>query len=166
MKIAIFTLLFFLPQMIQQPQLPKGSEEEKKLTKEAVIVWADNTFKEYDNPRFENFVAHYTDEYLMMKMRIEMLEKRKEKLDSTQKEDIKNIDLQIEKVEEILTEMDEKVTHYEIDFWANILTNDGITVQYCHKIKLDNAYKVVSFEETSSIGKKSQSTRIRYKKTN
>lgn len=169
MKTIIISLLIVLPlltnQVQQTSQLPKGSEEELNLTKEAVISWADKTFKEYDNPRFENFVAHYTDEYLMMKMRVGMLEKRKTKIDTTQTEEIEKIDNQIERVKQSLRDMDEKVTHYGIDFWANILTNDGITVQYRHSIKLDNDYKVVSFEETSAIGKKSSSTRIRYKKS-
>ena len=164
MKTVLFLLFWLLP-TDEIIQLPKGSDEEKALTEKAVLSWADDTFKEYDNPRFENFVAHYTDEYIMMKMRVEMLEKRKAKLDTTDTEAIDDIDQQIEKVNTILDEMEVKVTHYEIDFWANILTNDGITVNYCHKIKLDNNYKVVSFEETSAIGKKSSSTRIRYKKS-
>lgn len=150
------------PLYLQQSQ--KGTKEEKELAEKSVLLWADETFHSYDSPRFENFVAHYTEEYQMMSMRVEMLEKRREKVDSVkEKENYENLGAEIEKAKKRVADIEQRVTHYEVDFWANIATTDGITVNYRHKIILDNNFKVVSHEETAAIGKKDQNTKIRYK---
>ena len=147
----------------------------EKNVKEAVTQWANQTFVGYDNPRFEKLMIFYSDAYQMWKMRPEMLASRKAKMKAAHEKgesglseeeyqsEIEKIDNQIEKVKERLSQMTDFADQFKISFWANIKTNDGITVQYEHIVTLSGAYEVQKAEINSFIGKKSNKTQILYR---
>ncbi|MGB1104764.1 MAG: hypothetical protein ACPG21_14230, partial [Crocinitomicaceae bacterium] len=54
--------------------------------------------------------------------------------------------------------------YYSIHFWTNIKTKDRLSVYYEIKLKLDPNYNILSAVENSSIGKKSEKSKIAYKK--
>jgi hypothetical protein len=152
-----------------------SSEDEVKV-KKGVVAWADSVFFEHSEYKFDHFKAFYTEEYFIAVMRARMY---KERADDLQKDKeagrYKKSDEEFEKehkqMEEaaikIQKEVDEfvfRVTHYQVHFWSNIKTNDGITVYYEHIVKLDNNYQVTDAEIHSAIGKKSEQTQILYKK--
>jgi hypothetical protein len=158
-----------------QDQEIDSSEDEKKV-KDATVIWADNTFYKHSDYKFEHFHAFYTEEYFIATMRTRMYKERLDLLESKkesgrykkteeeyQKEHTENKEAYT-KVKNELDNMHNRVTHFEIHFWSNIQTNDGITVYYEHIVKLDNDYQVTSAEVHSAIGKKSDKTEILYKK--
>lgn len=143
--------------------------------KEKVIEWANQTFKKYDNPRFEKFLIYYSDAYQMWMMRPSMLDKKLKQLEKSYadgtsnlseeayQEQKKSIIKQKTDVKERLDKMTNFAEKFTIHFWANIQTNDGITVQYEHIMVLDGAYNVIENKINSAIGKKSSATKILYK---
>lgn len=169
------TLLIFLFSAFGVYASSQDTAVIEKNIKEAVIKWADQTFVGYDNPRFENLMIFYSDAYQMWKMRPAMLESRKAKMkaahekgesnlsDEEYQKEIQNIDTQIEKVKERLSQMTDFADQFKISFWANIKTNDGITVQYEHIVTLDGSYTIEQTEINSFIGKKSDKTEILYR---
>lgn len=141
----------------------------------SVLEWADQTFKSYDNPRFENLSVFYSDAYQMWQMRPAMLRRRMKRLnklykrgktDLTEdeyKEEKSKLNKQIKDAQKRLENIDNFADRITISFWANIQTNDGITVQYEHIVSLDSDYNVTDAKVNSSIGKKSENTKIVYK---
>lgn len=144
--------------------------------KESVVLWADSTFYEHSNYKFEKFHAFYTDEYFIMVMRAEMFKDRLDKLLSQKEngtydgndEEFENDKTDLERkysdAKNMADNYSERVEYFQISFWSNIKTNDGITVYYEHILKLDNEFKVFDVKENSAIGKKSSETKILYKK--
>lgn len=147
----------------------------QKKIEAAVIEWADQKFVAYDNPRFEKLMIFYSDAYEMWKMRPAMLKSRKKKIkaahakgesglsDEEYQKQLDEIDEQLKNVQERISSMTAIADKFMISFWANIKTNDGITVHYEHIMTLDGQYNVLKGEENSSIGKKSDETKILYK---
>lgn len=152
------------------------SAEDEKLTKEAVVAWADSVFYMHKEYKFEHFKAFYTDEYTIAlarkgfyKQRVDDLEKDKnagryKKSDEEYEQEHKELNDAYLKIKKEADNFKLRVTHFQIHFWSNIQTNDGITVYYEHILKLDNDYNITEAVINSAIGKKSEKTEILYKK--
>lgn len=170
-------LLFVLMSVLSygQEQEIDSSEDEKKVEK-AVIQWADTTFLSHSEYKFEKFHAFYTEEYFISVMRSRMYKQRVDDLisdkakgrykksDEEYSKELKELELAHQKIQTEADNFKFRVSHYQISFWSNIQTNDGITVYYEHIVKLDNDYKVTEAVINSSIGKKSDKTEILYAK--
>ncbi len=171
-------LLFTLTSLLSIPaisQEEKTSPEELKV-REAIVNWADETFYSHSDYRFENYHVFWTEEYEISMMRTEAyaemlgdLEKDKKagKYNGTDEEyDTEYGELK-EKYDGIVesgNNITNKADYYQISFWSNIQTNDGITVYYELVVKVSDAFIVTSATINSSIGTKSESTEIIYKK--
>lgn len=145
-----------------------GNHRKKDLDQErvesAVIEWADSTFKEYNEPRFEKYRANYTDEYLIASMRIKSIDRRISELrkeytmgsySGTEQEFTDAIqDLKKRRKEAASQNQDfhPKVTNYVITFWANIRLDSGILNYVQHKMILDDNYQVVKAKIVGNIG--------------
>ncbi|MBD3637354.1 MAG: hypothetical protein HUJ25_08385 [Crocinitomicaceae bacterium] len=152
-----------------------SSEDEEK-TKEAVLAWADSVFYMHKEWKFENFRPFYTEEYEIAflranayKDRVEDLEKEKESgrykgSDEEYEKEHKELQEAYLKIKEELENIQIRVTHFQIHFWSNIQTTDGITVYYEHIVKLDHNFNVTEAVINSAIGKKNEKTEILYKK--
>jgi hypothetical protein len=162
MKKLLFSL-FLLSATLYAQEKPTEDVDYTRVTA-AVIRWADSTFHTYNEPRFENFVPHYTDEYLMSKMRAESLDKSIERMErSKERGTYKGTDADYEKAMKDLQErkanailvgsdFHPKVTHYSITFWSNIRLDTGILNYVRHEIELNDNYQVVKAEITGNIG--------------
>ena len=152
-----------------------SSEDEQKV-KDAVVAWADATFYSHTDWKFENFHAFYTEEYEIAylrtnayKGRVDDLEKDKangryKKSDEEYEKEHKELEDAYLKIKSERDAVASRVDHFQIHFWSNIQTNDGITVYYEHIVKLDQNYNVIDATINSAIGKKSDKTEIVYKK--
>ncbi|NOQ73751.1 MAG: hypothetical protein GQ574_17215 [Crocinitomix sp.] len=174
------TTLFLIIQLsFLNPGIPTdidSSEDEAKV-ETAVVNWANSSFLSHSNYKFEQFKAFYTDDYFIQTARIELygdkitaLKEKKANGEYTGSEetyfaDINKLTRAVEKSKAIIKTID-RVTHYQIHFWTNIQTRDGITVYYELNMKLDNDYKVIESLENSSIGKKNDASKIAYKAGN
>ncbi|MEO9532969.1 MAG: hypothetical protein ABJG68_15555 [Crocinitomicaceae bacterium] len=173
--IGITAFLLLTTFGFSQEQEIDSSEDEVKV-KEAVVKWADTTFYSHTEYKFENFHAFYTEEYFiqvmrsrMYKERVEDLEKNKaagryKKSDADYEKEHKELKDAYTKVQNDVDNFKFRVSHFQISFWSNIQTTDGITVYYEHIVKLDNDLKVTEATINSSIGKKSEATAILYAK--
>jgi hypothetical protein len=158
-----------------QEQEIDSSEDEARV-KEAVVKWADSVFYFHSEYKLEKFYAFYTDEYFiqvmrskMYKERVEDIEKSKaagryKKSDTDYEQEHKDLKDAYIKIQTDVDNFKFRVSHFQISFWSNIQTNDGITVYYEHIVKLDNDLKVTEAVINSSIGKKSEATDILYAK--
>ncbi|HLV41540.1 MAG TPA: hypothetical protein VKY37_04620 [Brumimicrobium sp.] len=143
-----------------------AQEEENDLVqvKKAVITWADSTFYEYNEPRFEHFRANYTDEYLIATLRAKSLERSIRNLKKSyssenykgSNEEYENAlqDLELRKKEAELNSVDfqPKVSSFQISFWANIKMDSGIYNYIKFNIDLDNDLNMVKNEISGRIG--------------
>lgn len=150
------------------------SEDETKV-KEAVVKWADATFYSHTEYRFENFYVFWSEDYEISLMRSDAY---KEMLNDLEKDkaagkyngtdeayEKEHSELQ-EKYNGILADANSstnRVDYYQISFWSNIQTNDGITVYYEHIVKLNGNFEVTEAVINSAIGTKSDKTEIVYK---
>lgn len=137
--------------------------DQKKVEK-SVLSWADSTFKEYNEPRFEKYRANYTDEYLIASMRVKSIERRISEIRKQytmgnyqgSEEEFTNTmeDLKARRKEAEVNNEDfhPKVTNYVISFWANIRLNSGILNYVEHRIVLDDNYHVIKSKIVSNIG--------------
>ncbi|MFT5822769.1 MAG: hypothetical protein ACI8ZM_004026 [Crocinitomix sp.] len=174
------TTLFLLIQLsFLNPGIPTdidSSEDETKV-QTAVVSWADNSFLSHSNYKFEHFKAFYTDNYFIQTKRIELYEEKSAELkqkkasgmytgsEENYSADLNKFKRAVEKSKAIVKTID-RVTYYQIHFWTNIQTKDGITVYYEIIVKLDNDYEVIEAIENSSIGKKNEDSKIAYKAGN
>jgi hypothetical protein len=174
-KISILAILFIgLLSATTYKSMNLDSSKEEIIVKEKIIKWADSVFYFHENYRFEQFKAHYTDDYEMAMMRLDMYNGKLSNLERTKSKGFyKKTDAEYEsehkklsdKVAELKGNVDRvpmKVNYYEILFWSNIKTNHGMTVYYSHHIKLDNDFNFKSTEIKSEIGKKNSETKILY----
>lgn len=151
-----------------------NSDEER--VQKAIISWADSIFYQYEEYRFEQFHAEYTDAYQIATLRLKMyqgkqdnLEKSKakgfyKKTDAEYEKELHDLATKNNELKKIIENFKNKVEFYQILFWSNIKTNQGITVYYSHLVTLDNNYKVTSATIKSEIGKKNEKTKILYAK--
>jgi hypothetical protein len=163
-KLALILLLPFLLNAFTI--LAQDSEEDvdKSKVEESIITWADSTFKEYNEPRFEKYRANYTDEYLMALLRAKGIDDRISEIRklytsgkykgtesefSSTMEDLKN---RRKEAETNMEDFHPKVTNYVINFWANIKLDSGIMNYVNHKIILDDNYQVIKTKIVGNIG--------------
>lgn len=173
-----FALLLLLPiyliPLMNIAQNDDAAKADQEKVQKAVINWADTTFKEYNEPRFEKFRANYTDEYLMASMRKKGIDDRiseirkqysSGKYKGTEKEFTATMnDLKARKKEasENMENFHPKVTNYVINFWANIMLDSGILNYVNHKIILDDNYQVIKTKIVGNIGE-NENAKIKYK---
>ncbi len=141
----------------------------------AIINWADSVFIHHESYKFDHFKAFYTDDYFIQTMRLEMyaekigaLEKTKANgeyngSDESYDADHKRLSETLESAKNSIGKI-KRADYYQAHFWSNIQTNSGITVYYELIVKVDDNYKVIEVIENSSIGKKTPTAKIVYKK--
>jgi hypothetical protein len=171
MKLITNALLFLLAN-IAFGQVSEPNNSDKAIIIRSVKQWADTTFFKYDEPRFENFTAHYTDEYIIASLRTGSIEKSikrlvtsKEKGTYTGSEEeysrtLKDLEQRKEDSQIALLNFTPKVTHYTVVFWANIKLDSGIYNYVKHALQLNPLFEVVGSEITGNIGDNSKGTII------
>lgn len=170
---AIFAFTFTLVSLAQADEI--DSSQDKIKVEKAVVHWADSVFYSHSNYKFENFHAEYTDEYFIAVMRSKAYQERVTDLEKdksggrykgTQEEYDKEHQTLQEQAQKAQGEADnfaKRAEYYQVHFWSNIQTTDGITVYYEHIVKLNNNYQVTEAVINSAIGKKDENTKILYK---
>lgn len=163
-KLALILLLPFLFNAFTIIAQDSEEDVDKSKVEESVISWADSTFKEYDEPRFEKYRANYTDEYLMASLRAKGIDDRISELRKqytsgkyagTEKEftdTMEDLKSRRKEAESNMENFHPKVTNYVINFWANILLDSGVMNYVNHKIILDDNYKVIKTKIVGNIG--------------
>src|SRR5690554_7739044 len=82
MKILFFVGLFLFPFLLCAQEANDEIDDFSKV-KSAILAWADTTFYDYNEPRFENYRANYSDEYLIATMRVKSIERSIKNLKKT-----------------------------------------------------------------------------------
>lgn len=178
MKSLLLTVvvLFFGWAWAATAQPIEPTVEEKDYVEKSVLAWADKTFEFYNGARFEQFKAAPSDVYFKLENQVEGMKEYREELKAnfasgelkkTQEEFDKIIsrtDRKIDSLQTVMKTTNLKVSNYEVDFWANIMINNGLTVYYQHHVTLDASYNVVEYKITGSIGKPEGDVKILYKK--
>ena len=176
-KLALLLLLptLFLSHLNFAQNNVKDDADETKV-QQSIIKWADSTFKEYNEPRFEKYRANYTDEYLMASLRAKGIDDRiseirkqytSGKYKGTEKEftaTMEDLKKRRKEADQNMENFHPKVTNYVINFWANILLDSGILNYVNHKVILDDNYQVIKTVIVGNIGD-NENAKIAYKKT-
>ena len=174
MSIYLQFLTYVILAFASCPDQEPGSKFEEKFVKSSVLTWADSTFREHSDYKFESFTAYYTEEYTILTLREEFYRKqlaelKKSKTSGKYTKEQAQFDLEVQKLEESIRTVKhekenlvQKVTHYKILFWSNVKVSDGTFVYYGFDVRLSNQYKVESVKEKNSIGKRNAS-KIVYK---
>lgn len=162
MKILLLAILMISSVCFAQEKTD-SSADYRRVTA-SVIHWADSTFHDYNEPRFEHFVPHYTDEYLMTKLRGESLDKSIQRLEKAKERGTyKGTESDYQKAMQDLTDRKKsaqlnetdfrpKVTHYSIVFWSNIRLDSGIYNYVRHDIEINDSYHVIKSHISGNIG--------------
>lgn len=163
-KLALILLLpFIFNSFTFLSQVSEEDIDQSKVEK-SVIDWADSTFKEYNEPRFEKYRANYTDEYLMASLRTKGIDDRISELrkqytsgkyTGTEKEftaTMEDLKGRRKEAESNMENFHPKVTNYVINFWANILLDSGVMNYVNHKVILDDNYQVIKTKIVGNIG--------------
>lgn len=178
--ISIFAVILFSSAAFMQDNsspvvTTNASPEQQDMVEKSVLSWADKTFEYYDGARFEKFEAATSTEYMKLESKLEgMKEYKKEiadqfaagELNKTREEFDKMVartDRKIDSLQTLVKNTPAGSSGYEIDFWANILTNTGLTVYYKHHLILNKDFVVTSEKVSSAIGKTSEEQKILYK---
>ncbi|MFT4602609.1 MAG: hypothetical protein ACI857_002796 [Arenicella sp.] len=176
LSLLIGISLLSLNSFAQDKEQDIDSSQDEPKVKDAVVHWADSVFYMHQEYKFENFRAFYSEDYFiqvmrsrMYKERVEDLEKNKKagrykKSDAEYEKEHKELEDAYTKVQDGADNFKNRADYYQVSFWSNIQTNDGITVYYEHIVKLNNDYNVTEAIINSSIGKKSDATEILYVK--
>jgi hypothetical protein len=142
----------------------------------AVTAWSSTNFIYHEGEKFEQFRPFYTEEYSIQELRIEAYTEKialvkDKKLAGTYTGSEDDYAKEIKKLEDALTRANElllqaqRIDYFQIHYWTNIQTVDGITVYYELILKLNQDYAIIEALENSSIGKKSAASKIAYKPT-
>lgn len=170
--ISLFVLTTFLVSAAEPTNL--DSSQDQQIVEKAVISWADSLFVQHENYKFDHFNAFYTDDYFIQTTRLETyeqkiadLEHKKETgnytgTEESYQDNLKKLRDALLHAKETIGKID-RVTHYQIHFWSNIKTRDGITVYYELILTLNNNYEITAAIENSAIGKKNSESKIAYK---
>lgn len=160
--LLLLTVFFNASSILAQDTKEENADKIK--VEQSIISWADSTFKEYDEPRFEKYRANYTDEYLMASLRTKGIDDRiselkeqyaSEKYNGSEKEyksTMEDLEKRKKEAEKSMNNFHPKVTNYVIHFWANILLDSGVTNYVNHKIILDDNYQVIKAKIVGNIG--------------
>jgi hypothetical protein len=174
MSILFQLISFFILFNTSSPEQEPGSKFDEKFVKSSVLAWADSTFYEHSDYKFESFTAFYTEEYTILKLRADFYQKQLADLkkrfnageygkSETEYElEVKKLEQSIRTVTEEKDNLVQKVTHYKILFWSNVKVSNGTFVYYGFDVRLNNQFKVETVKEKNSIGKHSGSS-ISYK---
>lgn len=150
------------------------SAQDQQIVEKAVVSWADSLFVQHQNYKFDHFNAFYTDDYFIQTTRLETyeqkiadLEQKKEAgtyngTEESYQDNLKKLKDALNHAKKTIGKID-RVSHYQIHFWSNIKTRDGITVYYELILTLNNDYEITAAIENSSIGKKNNESKIAYK---
>jgi hypothetical protein len=145
-------------------QVQEPNELDKSSIVKAVNKWADSTFFKFDEPRFEDFIAHYTDEFIIASMRSGSLDKSMKRLalskengtfkgtESDYENTMNDLLKRKEEANATLINFSPKVTHYSVIFWANIKLDSGIYNYVKHEIQLNEKFGVIKSEIVGNIG--------------
>ncbi len=149
-------------------------ERDKSIVQDHILEWSDSTFYFHEDYRFENFKAHYTDEFYVVmmrsdqyKMKIEKLEKQKKSqtyqgTDEEYGNELLSLKRKYKKFQIMVDNFTNRVKYFEVLFWSNIKTKHGYPVYYAHRFKLSNDYFIMAALIKSSIGNKSPDNKIIY----
>lgn len=155
--------LIFMPMMFIAQQENNELDDYEKV-KQTILTWADSTFYDYDEPRFEHYRANYTDEYLIASLRVKSIDRsirdlKKSYSSGYYKETDESYnsaleDLESRKKEAVLNNIDfqPKVVTFQVVFWANIKLDSGIYNYIKQDIVLDNEFNVIENKIAGSIG--------------
>jgi hypothetical protein len=178
-SITLFLIVFFSTATVAFMQNTSGSgstsPENQDLVEKSVLAWADKTFEFYDGARFEKFEAAVSNDYMKLESKLQGMKEYKTELSdqytsgslNKTKEEydkmIKKTDRKIDSLQTLVKNTPAGTSGFEVDFWANILTNNGLTVYYKHHIILNKDYTVTKHTVTSSVGKANDQQKILYK---
>lgn len=176
MNTLIFLLLISIYSINPQTNNLNADLTEQESVENAVTAWASTNFIYHEGEKFEQFRPFYTEEYSIQELRIEaytekiaLVKEKKQAGTYTGSED--DYAKEIKKLEDALTHANElllqaqRIDYFQIHYWTNIQTDDGITVYYELILKLNQNYEIIEALENSSIGKKSAASKIAYKPT-
>ncbi len=159
------TLLYFLFYLLSDSVIGQNyvlTLDQKKV-ETTVLQWCDSTFNTYSNPTFSSYVANFTDEYNMLLLRIESLEKSKSKTIRDYKEgklsfteqdfDLKMIDYKkrIDKASIAIKNFKPKVTSYVIALKLDTVTKNNKSIEASYKLTLDNDFKILKKENRTVL---------------
>ncbi|WP_066759640.1 hypothetical protein [Crocinitomix algicola] len=152
---------------------PVTSIELEKIEK-SIKSWTDSSLIAYHGDKFENHRAFYTDDFFIQNTRIELYGEKIEKLKAQKQngsypgteneynENLKTLEAVILEASSKIQNID-RVAHYEVNYWSNIQTKDGVTVYFEIVFKLNSNFEIISAKENSSIGKIGPQSKIAYK---
>lgn len=162
MKALLQFSFYFLPFFMLAQNMGKTEDQQK--VEGTVLEWCDSVFITYNDPIFSSYKANFTDEYTMLLLRIESLEKSKSKTIRDYKEgklafsehdfDLKMLDYKkrIEKAAMELRNFKPKVTSYVTMLSITTITNTNKSIDLLYKITLDNDFNILKKERKTSIG--------------
>ncbi|MBX7093307.1 MAG: hypothetical protein K1X56_01185 [Flavobacteriales bacterium] len=177
MRIVFTSAILFVLVLIYAFRIPEiSSSPEQEMVEKSILEWADKTFEYYDGPRFEKFLVIPSNDFFKLENQVSSLKEYREELKQnfaageikkTKEEfeaSLKKLDRKIDSLSTAMNSSVNKANGYEIDFWANIMVNNALTVYYVHHIKLDSKYVITEAKITGSIGKENDQIKILYKK--
>jgi hypothetical protein len=174
MNTLIFLILTSFYSVNVKPNQLTSDLTDQANVEDAVTLWASTNFIYHEGEKFEQFRPFYTDEYSIQQLRIEaytekidLVKTKKLNGSYTGTEDdyakeIKKLEDALSYAKQLILQV-QRIDYYEIHYWTNIQTVDGITVYYELILKLDQNYTILEALENSSIGKKSAASKIAYK---
>lgn len=169
----LFVFISFFSQATGFTETEQRKKDES-IVQQKVVEWADSVFYYHEDYRFENFHAHYTDEFYIVMLRSDQYKKKIDDLEKSKKtktyqgtDEQYNTELlalkrKYKRFQIIVDSFVLRVKYYEILFWSNIKTKDGYPVYYSHRFKLSNDLIVMAALIKSSIGNRSASNGIIY----
>lgn len=167
---AFFSSPLFAIGFTESQQIKK----DERVVQEKVVEWADSVFYFHEDYRFENFHAHYTDEFYIVMLRSDQYKKKIEDLELTKKNktytgsdaqyqtELTELKKKYKRFQIIVDSFVLKVKYFEILFWSNIKTKHGYPVYYAHRFKLSNDFFIMAAIIKSSIGNRSADNKIIY----
>ncbi|MBW7866834.1 MAG: hypothetical protein H3C31_00755 [Brumimicrobium sp.] len=174
MKNILF-IIFFLPLYIFA-QVKETNHPDMKKVEAAVTQWANQTFADYTEPRFNKFIPYYTDDYFLTVIAVKNIDKvinEQKKMYASgsftgSKEDFEKSISELEtRKETAIKNRDnfnrKKVDYYQISFWANIKMSSNVYNYIEHIVLVDENMNIKEATINSHIGKKDDFEKIIYK---
>lgn len=171
--ISLF-LMFGIPNFALGFTEAQQIEKDERMVRNKVLEWADSVFYFHEDYRFENFHAHYTDEFYIVMLRSDQYKKKIQNLEKSKKNktyqgsnenyeaELLALKRKYKKFQVIVDSYAQRIKYVEILFWSNIKTKHGYPVYYAHRFKLSNDYFVMAAIIKSSIGNRSADNKIIY----
>jgi len=149
-------------------------EKDKSIVQGNVLEWSDSAFYFHEDYRFENFRAHYTDDFYIIMLRSDKYKTKIENLKKAKKNqtyvgsdkeyeiELNDLKRKYKKFQIMVDSYSNRVKYFEVLFWSNIKTRHGYPVYYAHRFKLSNDYFIMAALVKSSIGNKNPDNKIIY----